>query len=158
MSAAQQIYCIVRKAWVAAQPEELVRQHLLAHMVHRLSYPMGNLVLEKELRQMPHLIGREGNVPNRRADIICFAKGNHPDHSLYPLLLVECKAVKLTSKVIDQVVGYNHYLGACFIAIANGQEIKTGWYDGEKNEYTFIDTLPDYSTLATKAERCSTTK
>lgn len=143
----QQIYCHLRKIWVAALPEELVRQRLLLHMINNLNFPLSLLVLEKELRQMPHLEGDLGQFPNRRADLICFGKDIHPKYALYPLLLIECKAVKLTSKVVDQVVGYNHFLQACFIAIVNAEEIKTAWYDQEKKEYTFVNTLPDYATL-----------
>lgn len=143
----QQIYCHLRKMWVAALPEEIVRQRLLSHMVNHLNFPQNYLVLEKELRQMPHLSGDLRQFPDRRADLICFGKDIHPSHALYPLLLIECKAVKLTSKVIDQVVGYNHFLQAYFIAIVNADEIKTGWYNRETKEYSFVNTLPDFATL-----------
>ena len=143
----QQIYCHLRKMWVTALPEELVRQRLISYMVNQLNFPQSYLVLEKELRQMPHLDGDLQQFPDRRADLICFSKDIHPRHTLYPLLLIECKAVKLTSKVVDQVVGYNHFLQAYFIAIVNSDEIRTGWYDREKKEYTFINTLPDYTSL-----------
>lgn len=141
------MYCLLRKTWVAAQPEELVRQKLLSQMIHHLGYPPGYLFLEKELKQMPHIALNAKGFPERRADLICFGKGIHPHHSLYPLLLVECKAVKLTSKVVDQVVGYNHYVQAYFIAIVNGEEMKTGWYQKEKNGYHFVDALPSYQEL-----------
>lgn len=143
----EQVYCLIRKTWVAAQPEELVRQRLLSHMIHNLGFPPSYLVLEKELRQMPHLEANSQQIPDRRADLICFGKDIHPKFPLYPLLLVECKAIKLSSKVIDQVVGYNHSMQAYFVAIANGQEIKTGWYDKEKKEYTFVNDLPRYTEL-----------
>lgn len=139
--------CQIRKTQVAASPEELVRQGLLSLMIHQLGYPPSYLVLEKELCQMPHLECHPQHIPDRRADLICFGKGIHPKHALYPLLLVECKAVKLTRKVWDQVVGYNHFLQAYFIAIANGEEIKTGWYDKDRKEYVFINTLPCYADL-----------
>lgn len=142
-----QIYCHIRKIWVAALPEELVRQRLVSHMIHNLGFPPSYLVLEKELRQMPHLIQDQRQFPDRRADLICFGKDIHHKHTLYPLLLVECKAIKLTSKVFDQVVGYNHFLQAYFIAIVNEHEIKTGWYDQKKKEYVFVNNLPDYMTL-----------
>lgn len=147
----QQVYCVIRKTWVAALPEELVRQKLLSYMIHHLGYPLSYLALEKELRQMPHLALSNQKIPNRRADLICFGKDIHPLFPLYPLLLVECKAIKLSSKVIDQVVGYNHSLQAYFVAIANEQEIKTGWYDKQKQEYVFVDTLPSYQDLLSSA-------
>lgn len=141
------LYCHIRKEWVNAQPEEYVRQNLIRLMIEELGYPASHLVLEKQLGQMPHLVRKDPSWPNRRADIICFAKGIHPVHSLYPLLLVECKAIKLSPKVINQVAGYNYYLKSFFIAIANQEEIRTGWYDPLKNAFNFISRLPSYPEL-----------
>lgn len=143
----EQIYCQIRKEWVTSTPEEQVRQKLIRTMMLEQGYPAGGLVLEKGLRQMPHLALKPEKLPDRRADIICFARGIHPGHDLYPLLLVECKAVKLTHKVVNQVAGYNHFLQAYFIAVANQDMIKTGWYDRETLQYRFIDRLPPYSEL-----------
>ena len=141
------ISCIIRKRLVSATPEELVRQKLISTMIASLGYPPHGLVLEKGLSQMPHLNLSNKRIPRRRADLICFAKDIHPAHSIYPLLLIECKAIKLSSKVVNQVAGYNHFLQAHFIAIANDSEIQTGWYDPSKNDYTFINFLPSYQQL-----------
>lgn len=142
-----QLYCPIRKLWVAALPEEVIRQKLVLQMIQQLGFPESCLVLEKGLSQMPHLALSGKEIPKRRADLICFSKGIHPYHDLYPLLLIECKAVKLTHKVINQVAGYNHFLQAYFIAIANEDEIKTGWYDAQSKDYVFVDYLPSYQQL-----------
>lgn len=144
---AELIYCSIRKEWVAALPEEAVRQKLIASMVDRLGYPPSLLVIEKSLKQMPHISPGQRELPDRRADLLCYAPGIHPDHPLYPLLLIEFKAVKLTPKVINQVLGYNVYLKSCFVAIANQDEIKTGWYDAAQGSYRFVDGLPGYADL-----------
>ena len=141
------INCRIRKEWVVATPEEGVRQKLLHHMIEDLGYPSSHIALEKALNQMPHLKLSQGTIPNRRTDIVCFAEKIHPEHALYPLLVVECKAVILNGKVINQVLGYNHFLGAYFIAIANHQEIKTGWYDNSHKNYRFVNHLPSYAEL-----------
>lgn len=116
-------------------------------MVNSLGYPLESLAVEKGLDQMPHvqLTGQE--VPCRRADIICFAKEIHPDYSLYPLLLIECKSVKLNNKMKGQVIGYNRFLQSYFLAIVNQTEMMTGWYDRTKCEYQFVDGLPSYPQL-----------
>lgn len=146
MSAEEQLYCPIRKIWIAALPEEYVRQRILSSMVRELGFPASLLAVEKAIRQLPHLVVSDTrHVPDRRADIICFAK-NDQNH-LFPLLAIECKAVNLTSKVINQVVGYNHYIRASFIAIANQHQICTGWYDQAKKEYVFVDHLPSYADL-----------
>lgn len=142
-----QLYCQIRKEWVAALPEEQVRQRLLEYMIGKLEYPASLVAVEQPLRLLPHLsVSDSRRVPDRRADILCFTKTN--DNVLRPLLLVECKAVKLSSGVINQVLGYNHYVGARFIALVNQNEIRTGWYDAAKEDYAFIDFLPTYSSLA----------
>jgi len=140
-----QLYCPVRCEWVAALPEEIVRQKLVHHMVERLGFSRASLAVEVALKQIPHLKGNK--VPDRRADILCFGKNIHPKFQLYPLLLVECKAVKLTSKVLQQVIGYNHFVQSYFITVANDDEIRTGWYDANKGDYTFVSGLPPYSEL-----------
>lgn len=141
------IRCAIRKVQVKADPEEMVRQKLLDHMIDSLGYPVGHIAVEKELRQMPHLQLTGQKIPDRRADIICFGKGIHPEYDLYPLLLIECKAVKLTPKVINQVTGYNHFIGAYFIAVSNQDEMRTGWYDAKQRCYQFVPFLPPYQEL-----------
>jgi len=140
------IYCQTRKEWVKATPEEKIRQELLQRLI-LLGYPSSHFAVEKGLHQMPHLALKNNRLPLRRADIVCFGKGIHPQENLYPLLLIECKAVKITQKMISQAVGYNHYLKALFIAIANNHEIKTGWWNSSQKEYQFIPFLPSYSDL-----------
>lgn len=147
MSEDSQLYCPIRKIWVASLPEEKIRQRLINHMVMSLGFPAASLVLEKGLRQMPHLALTGKSIPSRRADVICLAKGIHHEHSIYPLLLIECKAVKITSRVINQVVGYNHFLKSHFIAVVNEQEIRTGWYDVAEKRYMFVNNLPKYDEL-----------
>lgn len=143
----QSLICPIRKAAVASLPEERIRVQLLCDLIEKLGYPSSGLAVEKELAQIPHLRSMGGKLPKRRADIICFAKGIHPTEELYPLLLIECKALKLTSKMINQVVGYNHYLKACYIALVNHEEIRTGWFDRTTQTYKFVPYLPTYAEL-----------
>lgn len=147
MVKAGQFYCQIRKEWVAATPEESVRQQLLHTMIHSLGFPASGIVLEKSLKQMPHLALVPFKLPSRRADIVFFAKGIHPGFDLYPLLLVECKAIKLDDKVFNQAFGYNHFLQAYFIAVANQDTLKTAWFDPSLRGYRFINGLPSYAQL-----------
>jgi len=143
----EQILCQIRQEWVAAHPEEKVRQKLIDFMVHHRGFPAGLIAVEKALQQMPHLSTSTMDIPQRRADVLCFGKGIHRDYDLYPLLLVECKAVSITPKVINQVVGYNRTLQAFFVAVANQEQVMTGWFDHNTKEYTFIPKLPSYEEL-----------
>lgn len=139
------IYCCMRKTFVVETPEERVRQGILGLMLHKLGYPASGLVVEQSLHTMPHIKG--GAIPDRRADIICFGKGIHPKFELYPLLLVECKASKITASAINQVIGYNYYLKAYLIAIAGKESIKTGWFNHQEQKYCFTEGLPRYEVL-----------
>jgi hypothetical protein len=147
MLQAGQFYCQIRKEWIAATPEEKVRQQLLHTMMHSLGYPLSGIVLEKSLKQMPHLALSPIKLPSRRADIVVFGKDIHPCFNLYPLLLIECKAVKLSHKVFNQAFGYNHYLQAYFIAVVNQDTLKTAWHDTSIGEYKLMDGLPHYDHL-----------
>lgn len=142
------LHCLIRKKWVADLPEEQIRQRLIAHMISNLGYPHSQLAVEQPLHQMPHLaLQNKQKMPRRRIDLLCFSKEIHPEHAFYPLLIVECKAVPLSSKVLNQVIGYNHYIQARFIAVVNESEIRTGWYDFQQKSYIFINTLPAYPDL-----------
>ncbi len=146
------IVCRVRKIAVEAYPEEIVRQAILSRMIDDLGFPPSCIVVEKALKQMPHISLIDQEVPDRRLDIACFAKGIHPHHELYPLLVIECKAIALTPQVIKQVVGYNYYLKSHFIAIANAEELRTGWFDAAQQNYQFVPYLPTYSELITSVK------
>lgn len=143
----EKVYCLIRKQHVAALPEEKIRQRLISLMIEALGFPFPYLAIEKNLKQMPHLQLTSQKIPNRRADLICYSKDIHPVHSLYPLLLVECKAVPLKDAVIQQVVSYNQFLKAYFIAVANEKEVKTGWFDHQKKRYVFVEGMPCYQDL-----------
>lgn len=140
------LFCLIRKTWVAALPEEQVRQALIHEMTQHLGYPLKSLILEKELDQLPH-IQPHLSLPKRRADLIVLVKDLHPQHPFYPLLLVECKAVPLANKVLRQIVGYNQFVGAPFIAVVNQTQSYFGWYHREKKDFMFQQGFIPYDVL-----------
>lgn len=136
-----------RKKWVKDRPEERVRQFLLKKMIDELFFPKGLIVLEKSLHALPHLSQVEKKkIPNRRLDIVVFGKNIHPQFGLFPLLLIECKAVPLTQSSINQVVGYNDVVRAPFIALANEEKVITGHFQ-ERGSFRFIEGLYSYKDL-----------
>lgn len=147
------LYCPLRKIQVASLPEEKIRQALIHEMTLHLGYPLGSLAIEKSLSQLPHILSKYPfhTFPKRRADLIVFAKDLHPQHPIYPLLLIECKAVPLTDKVLRQIIGYNQYVGAYFIAAVNQTKTIFGWYDSQSQDFSFQEGLPTYTALLEKA-------
>jgi len=102
------LYDPVRKNWLVLQPEELVRQLMLCHLIAELGYKASHLQTERGLKVHQQ--------QNRRTDILAF------DREIRPFLLVECKApqVKLDEKTFWQAVHYNQALHAPFIVVTNG--------------------------------------
>lgn len=147
----KQIFCSIRKEWVASLPEEQIRQSFLSHMITEKGFPVGLIAVEKALKQLSNI--HSASIPDRRVDIVCFAKANSGSGELYPLLTVECKAVPLSPRTISQVVGYNHFVQARFIALVNQLEMRVGWFDHAKRGYTFIDYLPSYHELKIHGRR-----
>ncbi len=145
MTKRSQCLCHIRRIWVAATPEEQVRQQLLQWMIESLGYPRGYLTVEQSLKELPHLTHSPLNIPARRADILCYAK----DTSLFkPLLLVECKAVPLTDTMVRQVVGYNQFVQATYVVLANAQEVRTGFLNASTGQYEFVSGLPQYEKIS----------
>lgn len=140
MNSGGQLFCQVRKIWVNAAPEELVRQGVINYLTHQLGYLSGGIAVEVSLQQMPHLSLINARLPRRRADIVVFHQGS-------PLLLIECKAVKMTTKTIRQVLGYNWYLKAPFIAVVNAEETRFGWFDSTQNSFCFDPRIPHFQEL-----------
>lgn len=142
----ESLFCSIRQQRVASLPEEKVRQTLLQTMTEELGYPKGNLAVEKSLDQLPHL-HMHASLPKRRADVIVFGKDIVAEYPLYPLLLIECKAVPLTQNVLRQVIGYNHFVGAFFIAVVNQTSTYLGCYDPSVQDYRFVPKMMHYQDL-----------
>jgi len=144
------LFCSIRKRWIKGSPEEKVRQSLVAYLVSQLHYPINQIIIEKNINCLPHLAEKPTfTLPLRRLDLLVVAKDLHPQHSFYPLVLIECKATVINNKALRQVLGYNHFLNACFIAVANQHEIQLGWKDSTQNFYVNLG-LPSYPLLLEK--------
>lgn len=136
----------VRCTTVKKRPEETIRQALLGKLVGELSYPAPLIAVEKELATLPHL-NRSRKVPQRRFDIVVFALGIHPQHELYPLLLIECKADKISEETAAQALSYNSLVKAPFVALAGAEEVLWGRFDAVARRFVFEKGLPSYPTL-----------
>lgn len=142
----QRIYDPIRQEYLEALPEERVRQELIHYLIHYLGFPQSLIAVEKQIKEIPHL-QNQAKLPNRRIDILCYAKDIHPRHALYPLLLIECKAVPLDAGAWRQIKGYNHYIRAPFLALANADSKKFTWEMNKKQSPEIIEYIPKYSEL-----------
>ena len=133
------------------QPEEIVRQQLYRDLVDRWQFPPSMIALECKLSTLPHLRGTKGLV-HRRCDMVCFAPDIHPTESLFPLLLIECKAVSLNAKALEQMLAYNYFIGAYFGALANADGVLLGWRDQETQNFVLQETFLPYPLLQAHAQ------
>jgi len=126
-----EVFDVLRKKYVILSPEEEVRQQFLHFLIKYKSYPEGLLAVEYSLKV---------NQLKRRADLVAFDKFGHP------LLIVECKAprVKMTQKVFDQIAHYNMSLKVDYLIVTNGLQHFCCQLNHEKNNYIFLNEIPDY--------------
>jgi len=135
----EKIFDEVRRLWVAATPEEEVRQRVLKKLIYQLGFPRQLIIVEKKLRELPYL--SSSSIPHRRIDILCYAKkrGSHQ-----PLLLIECKA-ELQPGALEQLIGYNSYVQAAFLALVDQEKERFGYFDPPTARYVFHEGLPSFT-------------
>lgn len=135
----KELFDPLRKEWVAATPEEIVRQTWIQRMMGELKYPKELLAVEKELSSLPHLRGDK--VPARRIDLLCFLKN---EETVVPLLLIECKEGLLSEEALHQVISYNFYVKAPYVALVNQSQVRFRYQQVE------LARLPPYAELMEK--------
>lgn len=125
----RQLWCTVRRKWVAHTPEEIVRQLMIEALMAR-GIPRGRIAVEQQVRV---------NRRSKRVDILVY------DPNMQPWLLVECKAprVRLTDQVFAQAAWYNMALKAPWLVITNGLQTWCARIDHEAKAWTLVPALPD---------------
>ena len=122
-----EVWCGVRRGWYLAQPEELVRQALLAHLCER-GYP-------PSLMQVERRVGPSGD----RLDLRVF----DPQHR--PFLIVECKAPGYALQpAVLQLARYNRHWSAPYALAVNGVSAVCLRIDFEGQRADELEALPDY--------------
>jgi hypothetical protein len=143
-----EVICAVRKKAVKNSPEELVRQKFLHTMVHEWGYPPSLLVVEQSLRELPNIPYVPKNLL-RRFDIVAYAKTQAS--TLAPLLLIECKK-KFVEKDFRQLLGYNYYIGAPYVALCDEMQFfcADARQQDEERELIPLQDVPTYSFLLSR--------
>lgn len=138
-----QVFDVVRGIWVKATPEEIVRQSALKKMIQDLGYPRELIAVEKRVGELVQ--EQFSSVPDRRIDIVCFA--NSLALGFFPLLIIECKDEPFNQKAIEQVMGYNYFIKASYLAVVTPYEEITGHWDTDLQRYHFRKGFPSYEEL-----------
>ena len=130
----EMVFDLIRKKYVVAGPEELVRQHLIHFLIDHRSFPKGLLSVEREF----HINGRK-----KRFDLLVF------DSAGKALLVAECKApsVPIDQKTFEQISVYNIPLQVPYWFLTNGHIHYSCAFDVEKKTIKLLDDLPFYDSL-----------
>ncbi len=123
-----QIWCLVRKKWVAFTKEEWVRQNWLNYLIHVQHYPASLMAVEKEI----HL----GEL-KKRIDILVYKNS-------IPWILIECKEqeVPLSEQTIQQILTYQTVIQSGVLIVSNGNDTKAFQITGTQIQQ--ITQLPKY--------------
>lgn len=135
------IFCPFRRKYVAATPEEYVRQTFLHALVEQFGYPQSLIGVE-----VPIAVGAG---VDKRCDAVVYSR------SLQPLMLIEFKApeVAITQTTLDQAAVYNTTVHAPYLILANGKQtvvarIDKHSADGEQTEQIqFLNHIPSWNQL-----------
>jgi hypothetical protein len=135
------IFCPFRRKYVAATPEEHVRQTFLHALVEQFGYPQSLIGVE-----VPIAVGAG---VDKRCDAVVYSR------SLQPLVLIEFKApeVAITQTTLDQAAVYNTTVHAPYLILANGKQtvvarIDKQSADGEQTEQIqFLNHIPSWNQL-----------
>ena len=126
------IFDTIRKKFIQLTPEEWVRQHTVQFLLQEKNYPKSYLNVEKIIKI---------NDITKRYDVVVFQS----DGTIF--LLIECKApeVTITQETFDQIARYNLKLKAKLLMVTNGLNHYFCQMDYEKEQYIFLEDLPDFS-------------
>ncbi|MBK9152386.1 MAG: type I restriction enzyme HsdR N-terminal domain-containing protein [Saprospiraceae bacterium] len=131
------IWDVIRRKYVMATPEELVRQLFVMYLIQELKYSKTSISIEKSFTI---------NGLTKRYDIVVY----HKDKS--PLILVECKApeVNITQNSFDQALRYNTALSAPYLIVTNGRTAFCAGKTDEKSGYYLLNKVPDANSITGK--------
>lgn len=134
------VYDDLRELWLPLTPEEWVRQHFVAHLIRDLGYPSGLMMNEVGLKL--------GSV-DKRIDSVLYSRKPSCRVSPRMTMIMEYKAphIRLSPKVLEQVLRYNYATHAAYITLSNGLDHQVYRIDYEGQSYELLAQIPSYSEL-----------
>ena len=122
-----EVWCLVRRRWVVTQPEELVRQALIAHL-YAMSYPLALMQLERAVRGSAN-----------RVDLVVH------DRAGAAWLLAEVKSPEVSHLAgVAQLADYSRTVQAPYCLVANGREAICVALDYQAETLRPVRRLPAY--------------
>ncbi|MGX7593051.1 type I restriction enzyme HsdR N-terminal domain-containing protein [Candidatus Karelsulcia muelleri] len=123
------VCCLIRKKYYILTKEELVRQQLISYLIKNRGYKVKEIYVEFKyyLQNMKKSI-----------DIIVFKKTR-------PLILIECKASKISYKDFDQIMKYYLIFKSKYLVITNGMKNIVFGFQKNANDIEFFKKIPKNS-------------
>jgi hypothetical protein len=127
----RQMWDPIRKKWLVATPEELVRQLLIRYLIRERNYPANLIQQERKLMV---------NQNVRRFDLLAANRLGRP------MLLVECKSpeINLSDATVRQISAYNWVLSVPFLLITNGKTTYCLRLKEEGRGWESLARIPDF--------------
>ena len=96
------IYAPLKDKWLVMKPEEEVRQKYICRLVDSYGYDL------KQMDQEIKVNNTKRGTGSARADIVIWKTKEDRQEKKYPIIVVECKAEKVTIREEDYYQGYNY--------------------------------------------------
>ena len=130
-------YDTYRKKLIEITPEETIRQRVAALFEHQYGVPKDMMLLE---------------VPMSYYVDIVIHMYDEEEQCLYPVTVIECKNEKvfLTDNVSEQAIRYSDTIGAKYIVVTNGIDLRIAAYDEDTDQYVFLDKILTYGQMIHK--------
>lgn len=137
-------YDTYRKKLIEITPEETIRQKVAALFEYQYGVPKDMILLEVPMSY--YVEGASG-----RADIVIHMY-DEEEQCLYPVTVIECKNEKvfLTDNVSEQAIRYSDTIGAKYIVVTNGIDLRIAAYDEDTDQYVFFDKILTYGQMIHK--------
>lgn len=128
------IFDVIRKRYVALTPEEWVRQHFVNYLIAHKGFPQALMANEVSLTL---------NGTKKRCDTVLYKR------DLSARMIIEYKAphIEITQQVFDQITRYNMVLKVDYLIVSNGLQHYCCVIDYTNQSYTFLEDIPDYTSL-----------
>ncbi len=129
----QHVWDCIRRQYVRAFPEELVRQLLVQYLILEKGFAQ-HIAVEKQL----NLLGQ-----TRRFDILLY------NSHFQPTILIETKAahVELNQAVFNQISAYNLAFKLPYLVVCNGITTYCARLNWPQQSYDFIPAIPHFKEL-----------
>lgn len=127
----QDIWDPIRRKYVQATPEEIVRQLFIHYLLDEQKTTATRISVERQIM----VYGQR-----RRYDLMIH------DRTGAPLVLIEVKAPKinLDQSVLDQIARYNMVMNVAFLIVTNGAQTWCMRIDPDNQKVNYMADIPDF--------------